>query len=445
MRINLETDQTMNREQMKASAMAEALRQGGRVLFLASATIAILAACNTDRLLDVKALDRVDAGLYDDPKQAALMVNSTVADFECAYASAALVEGIISDEFADAQLGAAGWPYDRRDANVQTGGIYGTNSCNNNQNPGLYLPLSTARFDADQAVTKLTAWTDAQVSNRGKLLATAALYAGFSYALMGMSMCEAAFDLGPQIDQQAMFALADQRFSTAITEGGKSGQTAIVNAAYVGRARVRLFMNKLAEAAADAAQVPAGFTFNATYDANNTRRYNRIYASLGQNGLYTVETQSRDLRTEGVPDPRAAVTKSATRAADATTPIYNPDKYPGYASPMRIASYDEAQLIRAEALGGSQAVNIINALRDAVSLPHYTGATDAASIKTLIINERQRALFAEGFRNYDIQRFAIPFNPPVGATFPLKGGQYGNTTCLPLPDIERFNNPNIHS
>ena len=62
---------------------------------------------------------------------------------------------------------------------------------------------------------------------------------------------------------------------------------------------------------------------------------------------------------------------------------------------------------------------------------------------TLVIDERRRALFLEGFRNYDLQRFNLPFNPAVGAPFPFKGGSYGNTRCLPLPDVERFNNPNI--
>jgi hypothetical protein len=432
----------MQRKQLTGGPCG-AWRAPGRRLAAAAMVTLALAACNTDRLLDVQAVDRVDAPLFANPSQAALMVRSAIADFECAYASAALVEGIISDEFADAQLGAAGWPYDRRDANTQPGGIYGTSGCTSNQNPGIYLPLSTARFDADDALRKLQGWTDAQVANRTSLIAQSALYAGFSYAMLGMSMCEAAFDLSAQIGQPQMFAKAEERFSTAITEGGKVGATAIVNAAYVGRARVRLFQNKLAEAASDAAQVPAGFAFNTTYDAGNTRRYNRIYASTGQFGFYTVDPSSRDLRTEGVPDPRAAVRSYTTRAADAVTPIYGPAKYQSYAAPIRIASYEEAQLIRAEALGGSQAVTIIDALRDAVSLPHYTGATDAASIRTLIASERRRALFAEGFRNYDIQRFNLPLVPAPGTPFPLKGGSYGNTTCLPLPDIERFNNPNI--
>lgn len=433
----------MKREHRMARAFGE-LCVSGRSL-VAVASLALLIACDTDRLLDVNAVDRVDASLFDKPGNAALMVNSAVADFECAYASAALVEGIISDEFVDAQLGAASWPYDRRDANTQPGGDYGFQGCAGSQRLGIYLPLSTARFDADEALRKLTAWTDAEVANRSLLMSKAALYAGLSYAMMGMSMCEAAFDLQAQINQPAMFAKAEERFTTAITEGQKAGAAAaaFVSAAYVGRARVRLFQNKLTEAAADAALVPAGFVLNATYDAGNSRRYNRFFASTAQFGFYSVDPSARDLRTEGVADPRAAVVRNTTRAADAVTPVYSPAKYSSYASPIRIASYEEAQLIRAEALGSTQAVTIINALRDAVSLPHYTGATDAASIRTLIINERQRALFAEGFRNYDMQRFQVPLVPAPDTPYPLKGGTYGDTRCLPLPDIERFNNPNV--
>jgi hypothetical protein len=169
-----------------------------------------------------------------------------------------------------------------------------------------------------------------------------------------------------------------------------------------------------------------------------------IFASTQQFGFYTVESSDRALTTEGVADPRTIVTQVATRPADAKSTIFVAAKYPSYGASIPLAKYEEAQLVRAEALGGTQAVTIINGLRDAVGLPHYTGATDAASIRQLIINERQRALFLEGFRNYDIQRFNIPQTPAVGTPYPLKGGNYGNTTCLPLPDVERFNNPNIH-
>ena len=430
-------DATFRQRHWRIAAIAAAL-----------AGSAIMAACNSSELLDVETPAVVPVSMIEDPANAGLMVNSVAADFGCALGAAISVEGLISDELADAQLGAAAWPYDRRDANVQTNGIYGTGPCTNNQNPGIYTPLSTARWTADHALEKLTTWTDAQVPSRQIQIARSALYGGFSYALLGMSMCEAAFDLGPQVNQQAMFTLAEQRFTQAITaaqaSGTGAGPASILNAAYVGRARVRLFLGNKTGAATDAALVPAGFVLSVTNDASDNRLYNRIFAMTANSGLYTVETTARNLTTErGEVDPRSASTQTGTRPADNRAVIWVPNKYASLAAPTRVAGHTEAQLILAEAQGGPSAVTIINALRAAVNLLPYTGATDAASIQNLIIDERRRALFAEGFRNYDMQRFTVPFNPPVGATFPNKGGLYGDTRCLPLPDVERVNNPNI--
>ncbi|MDF2771655.1 MAG: RagB/SusD protein [Geminicoccaceae bacterium] len=428
-----------------AGGRAAARRTALSIAVVVGAAVAV-AACSTDDLLEVETPANVPVGMIDDPANAGLMVNSAVADFECALGAMIAVQGIISDELADAQLGAAAWPYDRRDANTQTNGSYGTASCTSNQTPGIYSPLSTARWSTDHALTNLTTWTDAEVVNRQALIARAATYAGFSYTLMGMSFCSAAFDLGPEVQQADMFPLAEDRFTQAITaaQGAGPGSADMLNAAYVGRARVRLFLGNNAGAIADATLVPAGFVLNAANDATDNRLMNRIFQITEQGGFYTVEELSRNLTTEnGQVDPRSATSETETRPADARSTIWVADKYPSQGAPTPIASYTEAQLILAEAQGGAQAVATINALRAAVGLQPYSGATDAASIENLIIDERRRALFLEGFRNYDMQRFDLPFNPPVGAPFPQKGGTYGNTRCLPLPDVERFNNPNI--
>ena len=404
-----------------------------------------LTACNTSRLLDVTTPNAVPVGTLDDPTNANLMVASMVGDFQCALGSAIAVEGLISGELSDTQLGAAQWDYARRTANTLTNGIYGFQICAGTQVFGIYLPLSTARYDADHAIANLTKWTDTQVANRATLLAISNLYAGFSYAWLGMSMCQAAFDNGPAVNQKGMFALAEARFTSAIT-GAPAGADSIKNAALVGRARVRLYQGNTAGALQDAQLVPKGFVMNSSNDAAALRNYNRIYTITKQFGLYSIPTWSQNLTTEtGQVDPRSAVTLTTTRSQDnKNTPIYVPTKYSsGDAAPTPIARYEEAQLIIAEIQGGAQAVTTINAMRADAGVNPYTGATDAASIKNLIISERQRVLFLEGQRNYDIERFAIPFNPPVGTDFPTGGGQYGNTTCLPLPDIEKNNNPSL--
>ena len=411
-----------------------------------AAVVVALSACDTSRLLDVQAPNSVPAAIFDDPAQANLMVQSMIGDFECAFGAFVTAEGIATDELQDATITAANWQLDRRDDGF-TSGTYGTGSCTNNE--AIYTPLSTARWEADRAIERLTGWTDAQVVNRQSLLAQANVYAGFSYALMGMALCQAIFDEQAPIDQKAMFALAESRFSAAITAATAANNTAMRNAAYLGRARVRLFLHNTAGAIADAQLVPSGFVFNAANDAANSRRYNRVYNAIATGGVITVEPATRQLRTENAEiDPRSAMTTLATRASDGVSVIVIPTKFnaatqdAGRALPQPIARYAEAQLILAEAQGGAAAVTIINTLRAAVNLRPYTGATDATAIKNLIASERQRVLFAEGFRAFDIERFNLDLLPAPNSVYRF-GGVYGNTVCLPLPDVERFANANV--
>lgn len=409
-------------------------------------TLGFLAACDTSRLLDVTTPNQVPVELLDQPGNATLMVNSAVGDYQCAHGSAVVVEALIAGEMNDAQLGAAQWDYARRTANTLTNGIYGTSGCAATQSPGIYLPLSTARYDADHAIANLKSWTDAQVPNRTGLLGVANLYAGFSYGFLGMAMCQAAFDNGPAVNQKGMFALAEQRLTDAIAAAQTAGADSVRFAALVVRARMRLYQGNTAGALADAQLVPKGFVMNASTSGTALRLYNRVYAVTKQFGFYSIPSWSQNMTTEqGEVDPRSATQLANTRSANNNqTIIYTANKYiAGDAAPLPLARYEEAQLIIAEVQGGAQAVAIINAMRADVGLKPYVGPIDAASIRNLVIDERRRVLFLEGQRNYDIERFGIPFNPPVGTNFPVGGGQYGNTTCLPLPDVERNNNPTL--
>jgi hypothetical protein len=174
-----------------------------------------------------------------------------------------------------------------------------------------------------------------------------------------------------------------------------------------------------------------------------------VFNAISTGGSVTVEPATRTLTTEqGEIDPRSATIKLTTKPADGVSLEFIPAKYnaatltAGEALPQPIARYEETQLILAEAQGGAAAVTVINAMRTAVGLKLYTGPTDAASITNLIIGERQRVLFVEGFRAFDVERFVLSLTPAAGASYRF-GGVYGHTVCLPLPDIERVNNPNI--
>ena len=76
-----------------------------------------------------------------------------------------------------------------------------------------------------------------------------------------------------------------------------------------------------------------------------------------------------------------------------------------------------------------------------MSLPAFA-STDIAAIKAQVIEERRRELFLESHRYYDIARFQLPEIPSAGTSF-YAGGSFASQTCLPLPDVERLNNPNL--
>lgn len=412
--------------------------------------VGLLGACDAlDELLSVDKPVDVPAEILQDPTKAVLLVNGAVGDFECALGAFVVMGGLIGEEFVDATQTADRWPYDRRE--VQPGDArYGTFGC---AALGTYVPLSTARFTSDQVLGWLEGWTDAEMPvgvNRTRLIATSAAYAGYSYLLMGEMFCSAAIDQGPEMFPPDFFNAAVTRFTRAIEAaaavGGASADS-IRYMALVGRARARLNLGQYAAAASDAALVPAGFVKAASASDASDRRRNRVFAQNNQTDGVTVGPRYRNLTVEGVADTRVRATDTGRNATDGNR-MWQQGKYAGLGTPLPIATYDEAQLIIAEAQlrAGSPAtaVNTINTLRARSSTPAYTGPQDAASVMALLIEERRRELWLEGQHLYDTIRFNLTLTPTSGTNFP-KGGTYGTTKCLPLPNVERLNNPNIGS
>ncbi|MHB1225590.1 MAG: RagB/SusD family nutrient uptake outer membrane protein, partial [Gemmatimonadaceae bacterium] len=106
-------------------------------------------------------------------------------------------------------------------------------------------------------------------------------------------------------------------------------------------------------------------------------------------------------------------------------------------TPIPMASWREAQLIIAEARP-AEAVAAINRLRASQGIPAVTPA-EGADVPALVLEERRRQLFSEGHRLNDMLRHDVAF--PTGENH--KGQPWGTMTCMPLPEQERQNNPNI--
>ncbi|MBI4421626.1 MAG: RagB/SusD family nutrient uptake outer membrane protein, partial [Gemmatimonadetes bacterium] len=375
---------------------------------------------------------QIVAETLDDPALAATLVNSAVADFECAYVNYAAGTGTLVDEL-DASTGFIVWTlWDQRRVFPNDGSL-SSGTCLSGA-WSVYSPLHIARFQAENVAKRLETWTDQQVANRIGLLATAYAYAGYAYTLLGEGFCEVAVDQGAIQKPPAILGIAEQRFSTAIqhaTAAG-AGSADILNMSRVGRARVRLNLGKTAEAVADAQLVPLTFVKNATYSTVSARRWNRIF-NRNHEFLYVSVTASfRNLTFGGVADPRVRVTDAGRRANDGITPLWLQMKYTSLATPIPLATWKEAALIIAEVQGGQTAVDNINLLHTAAGLPPFS-STDPATIAAQVLEERRREFFLDGHRLNDMLRFNLPF--PTGRT--LAGVDYGTTTCLPLPDDER--------
>ncbi|HEX6534782.1 MAG TPA: RagB/SusD family nutrient uptake outer membrane protein [Gemmatimonadaceae bacterium] len=430
------------------------------VFFLGAALLAsTLVACNS--LLDVPVPNRIPAGSIENPANAVLLTNGAISDFDCALGSFIVVGAELTDEFEDATQTAARWVYDQRSVPADNQ-RYAVNDCDAE---GTYIPINRARESADNVLRILNAATDADVPtgvNRGELIATLYPYAGYARVLLGEMFCSAVISTlnpdgtityGTELTPQQVFQSADSEFTLGIQAAQAAGDDDALNMAYIGRARARLDMGLYDQAKADAEQVTdPEYVHVATASATTTRRSNRVYGESNSQGVASsVGPRYQDMMFDGVADPRvqAAATGDSTRNG---LHEWAQLKYTDPSSPIPIASYDEAQLIIAEAdaragdTGG--AIAIIDALHTKAGIPTYTasgGPTDQSSVLNQIVEERSRELWLEGQRLYDVIRFDLTLDPPEGSTY-RNGGVYGpsgSALCLKLPDVERQNNPNL--
>ncbi|MHB1191836.1 MAG: RagB/SusD family nutrient uptake outer membrane protein [Longimicrobiales bacterium] len=419
------------------------MRPSDRIRVRARRTVTVLTAalagfalsgCDfMDELLEIETPNLIPAANLEGPQFADMLLSGAIGDFEAMLSPHILQQSLLAGELHDGTSSAPRWMVPSRTV-MYFDARYPDQS---------YTPLSKARWTADNALKLLQGWTDAEVPGRQTKIATAAYYAGLNLTIMGESYCSMSLDLSAEMTPQAVFQEAEERFTTAITaaQAGGSGASKWLNAAYVGRARVRLNLGNAAGAAADAALVPVGFRLDATHSAANTRRYNYVYEET-RTGSISVTEPYRGLTVDGKADPRVPVTDMKRPAGDGLTPLFNQQLYTDRSSPIPIARWEEAQLILAEVQGGTQAVSIINNLRTRRGLSGtYAGGT-AAEIKAQVIAERQRELFLDGHRLGDLRRYNLPFFPAVGVIYP-KGGIYGDVKCFPIPAVEINANPNL--
>jgi hypothetical protein len=412
--------------------------------------LTLAAACNS--LLTVDNPGRVPVETLDDPGLMPTLEAAALQQFQCAFAQWVGTAGMLSGEYLSANAFVDNHPWEWR-GTVEIKGAPGScpgAAARTTTSMGFYTPMQQARFQLDDAAARVEKFTDAQVPTRQKMLTEFAAYGGYAYTILGEGMCQMAIDNGPPMTRAEVLAIAEKRFTDAIALATTLGDASLKNMSLVGRARVRLDLGNLTGAAADAALVPAGFVRNAEYSETTPARENRLYNLTVRNDFLSVGPDYRNLTVNGVPDPRVKVTelKTSTGATklgpDNATPMWQQQKFitGAGAVPLPIASYAEAQLIYAEAVGGQQGLDAINRVRALSGIAPMAAPAAGSDFTAIVLEERRRQLFSEGLRYADMLRKSIPFTPPAGSTN-RKSQVFGTVTCVPLPDVETRNNPNF--
>lgn len=423
---------------------------------LAITPVLLLASCDAlDELLSVPAPSQVVASDLEDPGSAQLLVASVANEFRCAHTYHATASAITGNEWRDASNNTVMNIWDARVHDTSGyGSQYASADCGSGQ-PALYRPLSRTRWLAEYVLGLLNEWTDADVPGRTEMIAEVAMYAGYTYTLFAESMCElVVVDNGPIVTPAEAFGVAIERFDQAAAAGA-SGD--LLNAIRVGKARGQLNLGQTSAAAGTVSAVPDGFEWLLEYSNLESVTRNKQWDLSVDDLTATVAEPYRnfpcnfpwpDMSMECMDqlDPRVEVTDLGEGHPNTGIALWVAEKYPSASSPVQLASWEEAQLIIAEAAieagNYGQASSIFNTLRTNAGLSPHMASMDMNGMMDQLIQERAAELFLEGHHLWDLRRLGVRPYPPIGQDDGF-GAVYGNQLCFDLPATEFQNNTSI--
>lgn len=419
--------------------------------------IVLLASCDAlDELLSVPAPSQVVASDLEDPKSAQLLVASVGNEFRCTHTYHAAASAITGNEWRDASNNTVMNIWDARVHDTSGyGSQYASADCGSGQ-PALFRPLSRTRWFAEYVLGLLNEWTDADVPGRTEMIAEVAMYAGYTYTLFAEAMCElVVVENGPVVTPAEAFGVAIERFDQSAAAGA-SGD--LLNAVRVGKARAQLNLGQTSAAAGTASAVPEGFEWLLPYSsAENVTKNTQWRFNVDTNSATIAEPYRDfpcnfpwpdDMMSECMEelDPRVEVTDQERGHPNTGIALWFAEKYTDASSPVQLASWEEAQLIIAEAAieagNYGQASSIFNTLRANVGLSPHMASMDMNGMMDQLIEERAAELFLEGHHLWDLRRLGVRPYPPIGQDDGF-GAVYGNQLCFDLPATEFQNNTSI--
>lgn len=436
---------------VRARARGRAARARRISAFAFLALMLGLGGCDTADLLKVDLPGNVTAEDVEDPTLAPVVRVSAIGDFEWAWDAYTDYASRHSDEYQHSSGNFTGRRQLMRDIPPELT-TYQSN---------IFGSMHRARVMLESNYDRLEAFTDAEVPDRVEYQAEMRTYGGFVYVAFGEGFCGTPLDGdGVVRTPDELLELAVTHFTEALSLAGTVGRADLENAALIGRARAYLDLQQYADAITDATAVVEGMDLYATREYGIGRRESSMAGTneLETSQQATLATGYHDVRWEGVSDPRITAINTGLLGHNGQTIVWRHDKTSGeYAADAGIdvivASYDEAQLIIAEAsaITGDlpTAIDILDDFHTAAGIPGVT-ATELPTQDDVIehvIEERRRQLFVTGgHRQRDHLRwrgtqFEIPYLGEPGSDHPDGvddfGQVYGTTTCFPVAQSEQ--------
>jgi hypothetical protein len=324
---------------------------------LVAASLLVLVACSTTDILDVEDPDIINPGAVTSPAGAAALYSGAIGEFAFAIVGdnggtegQILVTGSFGDELFNSETFPTRLEYELRQIDTRNGTL-----------AGVFRALQRARVLLEASVPALKQYAPTPPYRIGESYALA----GLTYVFAGENYCSGvpfstafpATVYGTPLTTSEIFTVAIERFDSAMTYLTATDTATVtrLRLARVGKARALLDRGgpgDYAAAAAAAGAIPITFAYNTTHSLASNRQRNGIFAFTWQNKRFSVAdaegTNGLNYRTAG--DPRVGVDRTPANnlGFDASTPQWNPTKYPAAITPTPIATGVEAQLIIAE-------------------------------------------------------------------------------------------------
>lgn len=451
------------------------------------AFLLLTGGCNS--LLDVKRpSDLVDPDQVESIEGAIRLYKGAVSEFTLSFAgsrsgsnsSFAYVSGMFSDEYQ---------------SNVGSGGGYDTRNPSENERRDIFVQLSRARLNIDQAIGALKKFPSTDSDEM-----QAELYAmrGYTYIMIAELFCSGVpFSRAPYekeplyggpLTTMQMLDTAIMYLDSTLSLAGSDDRLSTL--ALVGKGRAYLNQGALLEAEDAVQGVPTESSYAVSFNSSGIGSYVAgqlsrpaqsagwfMASGEGQNGLSFGADGTPSLSDGNPADPRVAAVLIGP--ASSRRPL--PSKFGDSTGSVVLADGIEARLIEAEsrlATGSPDWLTILNGLRtsgfevepsgDTVWLPGEGGVGGLPTLSDpaleplpsgksandvrvdLVFKERAYWMFGTGHRVGDLRRLVRQYGRtpdavyPVGVHSTVSSFVYARNWVLETPLDERDSNPNYN-